>query len=427
MTVHPQAKTPTAGGYVAGAARGVTEAISKVRTEAPGWMGGALAGVQGALFSLALVLIPMWVIAASADGAQVSWGQATGIATRVWLTGFAVPWAVDGVPVTLVPLGIAALTALMLVQLSRRFASPTWTAGLAATASFAATVGVATSIAWAGADDVENRVTRAVLISCALAAPAVAWGLVRQRGAVLAWLGRVPSTVRVGVRMAVAMAAGTLLLSALTLVVSTISARHTVADAATSLGVDVAGGIALALLETLYAPTLVVWTVSWLSGAGYVLGGVISSSAEAPTATIPALPLLATLPHGAGGPLALSPLVIVALGAAVVVALRKRLTSGMGDVAAVGVALALFAFGFGAASRVSRGAIGPGTLAVVGPEPLIAAVMPALELGIGAVLAIALMGAVRAMRSGELTAGRFRTGPSPHRETPADTPGHPAE
>jgi len=390
-------------------------------------MGGALAGIQGALFSLALVLIPMWVIAASAEGAQVSWGQATGVATRVWLTGFAVPWAVDGIPVTLVPLGIAALTALMLVQLSRRFASPTWTAGVAATAAFAATVGLIVSIAWAGADDLGDRVTRAVLIAAALAAPSVAWGLVRQRGAVLAWLARVPAMVRVGVRMAVAMAAGTLLLSALTLMVSTISARHTVADAATSLGVDAAGGVALALLETLYAPTLVVWTVSWLSGAGYVLGGVISSSAEAPAATIPALPLLATLPHAAGGPLALSPLAIVALGAVVVVMLRKRLASGIGDLAAVGVALALFAFAFGAASRVSRGAIGPGTLAVVGPEPLIAAVMPALELGIGAVLMIALMGAVRAMRNGEPTADRFRTGPSPHRGTPADTPGHPAE
>ena len=427
MTAPGSASTQPPTGHIAVAARAVTQAVTRVRTEAPGWLGGALAGVQGALFSLALVLIPLWVIAASADGAQISWGQATGVAARVWLTGFAVPWAVDGVPVTLIPLGVAALAALMLVQLARRFASPTWTAGVAATVAFAATVGLTTSIAWAGADDLGHRVTRAVLVSCALAAPAVAWGLVRQRGAVLAWIGRVPTMVRVGVRMAVAMVAGTLLLAALTLVVSTVFARHAVADSATSLGVDAAGGIALAFLETLYAPTLVVWTVSWLSGAGYVLGDIIASSAAAPTATIPAIPLLATLPHAAGGPLALSPLVIAAIGALVVVALRKRLTSGIRGLPAVGIAIALVAVAIGAMSRVARGAIGPGTLAIVGPEPLIAALMPALELGVGAVLAVGLMGAVHSMRGSDPRAGRSRTGSSPHHGTPVDTPSHPAE
>jgi len=406
----------------------VNRAISRVRTESPGWLGGALAGVQGALFSLALVLIPLWVIAASADGAQVSWGQATGVAARVWLTGFAVPWAVAEVPVTLIPLGIAALTALMLVQLARRFASPTWTAGAAATVAFAGTVGLIASIAWAGADDAGSRVTRAVVVSCVVAAPAVAWGLVRQRGAVLAWLGRVPVMIRLGVRMSVAMVAGTVLLAALTLMASTVAGRHSLADAATSLGVDAAGGIALAFLETLYAPTLVVWVMSWLSGAGYVLGDVIASSAEAPTSTIPAVPLLATLPHAAGGILALSPLVIGLLGALVVVALRGRLTKGLRDLPSVGIAMATVAVTIGVMSRVARGAIGPGSLAVVGPEPLIAALMPALELGTGAVLAVALIEGVRAMRrTGDPKAGRSRTGSSPRRETPVDTPAHPAE
>ncbi len=426
MTVHPPAKPATATGHVAGAARAVTEAISKVRTEAPGWLGGALAGVQGAAFSLALVLVPMWVIAASAADAQISWGRATGVASRVWLTGFGVPWAVEGVPVTLVPLGISLLTFLMLVQLARRFASATWTAGVAAVVAFAVTVGLTTSIAWAGAGDLQGRMVRAVIVAIVIGAPAVAWGLLRQRGATLAWLVRIPAMVRAGVRLAVAMGSGTIALAALTLIVSTVAARHLIAETATSLGVDAAGGLALAFLETLYAPTLVVWTISWLSGAGYVLGGVISSSAEAATGTIPAVPLLATLPHASGGVLALSPLAIGVLGCVLTVILRKRIGRGVHALPAIGIAVTLVAVAVGLASRVARGAIGPGTLAVVGPQPLIAGLMIGLELALGAVLAVTLMGVLGLMRTTS-PESRSRTGPSQSLETAADTRDLPEE
>jgi hypothetical protein len=394
---------------VAGAARAVTEAVSRVRAEAPGWIGGALAGIQGALFSLALVLIPMWVIASSSSGSQISWGKATGLAARMWLMGFAVPWAVDGVPVTLIPLGIASLTFLMLMQLARRFASSTWTAGFAAVAAFAATVGVSSSLAWGGAADSQGRVVRATVVALALGTPAVAWGLLRQKGAALTWLKRVPEVIRTGVRLAVAMGSATVALAAITLVVSTLAARHLVANSATSLGVDAAGGVALAFLETLYAPTLVVWVVSWLSGAGYVLGGVISSSAEVPTSTIPAVPLLATLPHAAGGALAWSPIVI-----------------GVRALPAIGIGVVLVAVSVGVVSRVARGAIGPGTLAVVGPQPLIAAVMIGLELGLGALVAMTLM-AVAGMMRAPARESRPRSEPSPQRESPADTRVAPAE
>lgn len=426
MTVHPQAKPPTAAGHLAGAARAVSEGISRLRTEAPGWLGGALAGLQGALFSFALVFIPLWVIAASAADAHISWGQATGIAARVWLTGFGVPWAVDGVPVTLVPLGIASLTILMLVQLARRFASQTWTAGVAAVAAFAATIGLIASIAWAGADDAHHRVIRAVAVAVLLGAPSVSWGLLRQRGAALRWLTRVPEAVRLGVRLAVAMGAGVVLLAAGTLVVSAVMGRHAVAESATSLGVDAAGGVALAFLEALYAPTLVVWVVSWLTGAGYVLGGVISSSAEPPTGTLPAVPILATLPHASGGLLALSPLVIGIVGALIAAAMRKRLGTGLRALPTVGMSIALVSLAVGVVSRIARGAIGPGTLAVVGPQPVIAGAMIGLELGIGAVVAVALMAAVRLL-SAPTTESRPRSETSTNRESPVDTPAAPEE
>jgi hypothetical protein len=223
------------------------------------------------------------------------------------------------------------------------------------------------------------------------------------------------------------MLAALFLIASVTLVVSTVASRHLIADSATSLGVDTAGGVALAFLETLYAATLVVWIVSWFSGAGSVLGDVIASSAQAPTETIPALPLLATLPHASGGLLAMSPLMVGLVGLVLTVVLRRRLGHGVRAIASIGVALAVVAATVGIASRAARGAIGPGTLERVGPEPLIAAVMPALELGVGALLAVAVLSVPALLRAKRTTESQSRSVPLRNPGTPADTPASPEE
>ena len=405
----------------------VARMITYVRTQAPGWVGGALAGVQGALFSLALVLIPVWVIVASAADADVSWGSATGVATRVWLTGFAVPWAVQGVPISVIPLGIPALTSLMLAQLARRFASATWIAGLAATVAFVVTVGTVASIAWADADDAGGRVVRAALVATLVGAPSISWGILRQKGATLGWLGAVPSWLAAGVRLACAQGASVVVLASATLMVSTVAGRHTIADAATSLGVDTAGGLSLALLETLYAPTMVLWVVSWLSGAGYLLGGLVTSSAQPSADTVAALPLLGALPTASGGWLALTPVVIVALGAVVAVMLGRRLGVGRQSLYAVGCATAVVGAATAIGSRLATGSMGPGSLGVVGPHPVIAALMLAAELGAGALLVVAARGVAAVLVARSATAARPRSAQIPHRETPSRTAATTAE
>lgn len=398
-----------------------------VRTQAPGWVGGALAGVQGALFSLALVLIPVWVIVASAADADVSWGAATGVATRVWLTGFAVPWAVAGVPISVIPLGIPALTSLMLVQLARRFASATWVAGVAATAAFMITVGTAASLAWSDADDAGGRVARAVLVAGVVGAPSIAWGIVRQRGATLAWLAAVPAWIVAGIRLAFVQGAFVVILASVTMVVSTVAGRHTIAEAATSLGVDTMGGLSLALLETLYAPTLVVWVASWLSGAGFLLGGVLTSSAQPPADTVAAIPLLGALPTASGGWLAASPLVIVVLGVVAALALGRRLGAGRHSLYAAGLATGAVGVVTAIASRLATGSMGPGSLAVVGPDAAVSATLVAAELGLGALMVVAVRGAVAVLVARKATEARPRSAQIPHRETPDRTAESPAE
>lgn len=402
-------------------AHAVTESVARVRAAAPGWVGGALAGLQAALFSLALVLIPVWVASAAVADANVSWGQSSGTATRIWLLAFGVPWAVDGVTITLAPLGLSALTAIMLAQLARRFAAATWVAGFAAVAAFAATVGFATTLAWAGVDDTRSRMAGAVVWAVLLAIPAVAWGLLRQHGATMAWLARIPGTVRGGVRIGTAMTAGVVALGAIVLMVSTVASRHQFADAATGLGVDSAGGAALAFVETLYALTLVVWAVSWLTGAGFSLAGVDVSSAQPLPDTMPAVPLLWSLPHASGGWLAWSPVAVMVLGAIVVIAIRSRLGSGWRPLGTIGIGVVLAGSAIGVASGFAHGAMGPGVLASVGPQAVVAAVLAASELALGAVVAWALLRAFAHVARPTARAGLSRSGSPERPDTPVRT------
>jgi len=398
-------------------AHAVTDSVARVRSAAPGWVGGALAGLQAALFSLALVLIPVWVASAAVADPNLSWGQSSGAAARMWLLTFGVPWAVDGVAITLAPLGITALTGIMLAHLARRFAAATWVAGIATVAAFAATVGFATTLAWASADDTTSRMTGAVVWATLLAIPAVAWGLLRQRGATMTWLTRVPLPLRAGARIGTAMTAGVTMLAGLVLVISASTQRHQIGAAATGLGVDSAGGTALAFLETSYSLTLVVWVVSWLTGAGFSLSGIDVSSAQPLPDTLPSVPLVWSLPQASGGLIAWTPLLVMVLGAVVVVATRSRLGSGWQSLGGIGIGVALAGAAIGGASGLAHGAIGPGSLASVGPHAVVAAVLATAELGGGAVAAWALWRAVAFATTPRESLSR--SGSPTSRDTPA--------
>ncbi len=377
-------------------ARAATQAMTVVRTGAPGWLGGAAAGVQAALFSFALILIPLWVMAAGSEDA-VSWGASSGLAARFWLLGFGVPWAVDGTPISLVPLGIPAITALMLVQLARRFGSATVTAGVFTVIAFSGTLALVAAIAWHGVPDAGDRVWRAVLVSAVMATPATAWGLMRQRGMSLAWLDSVPTWLRAGVRLAVAMLAALVVLASLAAAVSTFQHRGVMAESATALNPDAASGVALAALEMLYAPTIVVWVAAWFSGAGYDLAGlhVAPGSDVLSSAPMP-LPLMGALPTWTSAGAA--PWLVVVLGAVCAYALRKRLGGGVWALAPVGVAAAIVTLVLAAAGRCAWGAMGPGLLASVGPSPWVFGALAAAELAGGAVAIAAALYGLRRLR-----------------------------
>jgi hypothetical protein len=142
-----------------------------------------------------------------------------------------------------------------------------------------------------------------------------------------------------------------------------------------------AGSTVVTLAELAYLPNIVVWVVSWLSGAGFALGhGSWISPAGADIGPLPSIPIFGLVPEGqvAGGYLWLVIPVVATFVAARLV--RSRLVAsvypqergrwmlagaaGMATVAGVAVFLLTLA---------TSGSVGPGRMADFGPTPWVTA------------------------------------------------------
>jgi hypothetical protein len=165
---------------------------------------------------------------------------------------------------------------------------------------------------------------------------------------------------------------------------------------------NVAGQAGLTLLCLVYAPNLAAWAAAYLVGPGFAVGtGTTVSAAKVSLGALPAVPVLAGLPDSAVA--GLGPLLLViplAGGMAagwLLVRRRLRLTSA-GDGAAPGwgellgsAALAGPVAGglLGLAGWLSGGPLGSGRLAVTGPTGWQVALVGAVEVALGTVLAAA--------------------------------------
>ena len=361
---------------------------------APGWLGGALAGAQAAALSLAVVLVPAWMIVAAAPPSQGAtspdWGGATSASARLWLLAFGVPWDVNGVTLTLVPLGLTALSVLMLVGLARRFASKTWMSWLCAVGTFAGLVAFVTTVTWAGAEDTSRRAFMAAVVATVLAAPSVALGIWRAHGATLAWVTRIPHVVRTGLRMALALVGMHVIVAALAGAAWVIAGRHTIADIATALDPDAAGGVALAAMQALFVPTVMVWMMAWTAGPGFDVGLAHYAPSEILAAPLPAVPLLGAMPSASGGLLVWAPFVVGIGAGALRVVMRQRMPQGWARVGVMVIALGLTGAVTAILGWAATGAIGPGSLSHAGVSPGEVAAMTMLVMGLGLAAADAL-------------------------------------
>lgn len=376
---------------------------------APRWVSGLLAGVQAAVLSLLVVVTPSLAayVATSADpaNAEVGWPRSVVVGAALWLMGHGGAVRVDGVAITIVPLGITALALFAAYASARRSAQPVRSAWFAGVGGYVAVVALVTVLAGAagplgaGGAALARVAVGGTLVACV----GLALGMVRPAGwrAVTrpVW-SRVPPLLRAGVRAGVLVTALLVCVAAAVVTMWAVSGRAAAGDVIAGLGLETFSGLLLAFAQLSFVPNLVLWAVGWLAGPGFAVGaGTVFSPAEVTSGPLPALPLLGALPTSGGGPLRWAPLVVVVAGGVAGWWLHRRLApttwrqpfaAAAGTAAVAGLSTALLV-------GLSGGAVGPGRLAVVGASALLVGAMVAGATLVGVLVVLAP--ADRAFRS----------------------------
>jgi len=212
----------------------------------------------------------------------------------------------------------------------------------------------------------------ALLGGLVLGLASAAWGAARGVGLVRACWSALPATAGRTV-VAGLCATGVLVVGGSFLVVAALATHAASAWADVgALGGGAVGACAVVALDMMLVPNAALAAVGYLSGPGFAVGGATTVSiGSVHSGPLPALPLLAAVPHSPAGVLVemlvLATIVGAGLAAAVVVArLGERLLRTMllalagGGVAGLAVA---------ALVAVAGGSAGPGRMSTVGASP----------------------------------------------------------
>jgi hypothetical protein len=155
------------------------------------------------------------------------------------------------------------------------------------------------------------------------------------------------------------------------------------------------GGLGLALLGVAFAPNAVVWAVSWFAGPGFAVGvGTSVSPLGVELGPVPTLPLLAALPGGGPPSWAVLALAVPVLAGAVAAGVVQRRGGAVpGRQAALDVALSVVLAGalLAVLAAVSGGPLGGEHLSSVGPSAWRVGSLAAVEMALGAGLALLVL------------------------------------
>ncbi len=350
---------------------------------------GGAAGLWAAAVGLAVVAVPVilaWVFAPHGATAP---GDAMRAGALAWLAAHRASVEVGGVVLSLVPLGLLVVPAVLLYRSGRWAGRVAVDALPAALATVAALVATYATVAAVLSSMVESRgatidPTSALLGAGGLALLAGGPGVVAGAGLREELLGRLPESVREVLRgaltgLVVLLGGGGLLLA-----VSMVWHAGRIAGVYGSLHPGAFGGFVLLVLSLLYLPTAVIWASSYAVGPGFAVGiGTTVAPAGVALGPVPAFPLLGALPGSGPGPAAslLSLLTPVVAGVLVGVLTVRRTDGSPGQLAgraaaAGGLAGALL----GVAAVLAVGSVGAVRMSELGPAPLQVGAIAALEL-----------------------------------------------
>lgn len=363
---------------------------------------------------MGIALVPLTILWATRFGLAIDWVVFWRAAADVWLLGNGVdltvhltpavvsalglPAAATPFPITIAPLGFALLAVLLGVRTGKR-AVEAGNRVIGVVASILAYGILAALITFSASGEVVRPAELpGILLPTAIFAAGVLvgagpWGV----GGSIRWrydaLSRSTHAVLEGaLRGGTAAAVAVIAVSAVVVAALIVVNYATIIGLYESMQADVMGGITLTLAQLALIPNLVIWAAAWFVGPGIAIGvGTSVSPVGTSLGSVPGLPILGALPHGTLALGFIGLLVPVLAGFAAGVLARhwpgrpsapeqttaQRVATGLVMGAVAGILLGLLAWW-------SSGAIGPGRLADVGPNPLLVGVLAAVEIGIGA-------------------------------------------
>ncbi|KQR02178.1 hypothetical protein ASF72_11145 [Arthrobacter sp. Leaf141] len=402
----------------------------------PLWLQGVLESVQAAVISALAVLAPIVAVWATAGFQNGQPDVLARLAGQSWLLVHGVPLKLVGVGqdaaatgasgiLSLVPLGLTLIPFLLAWRAGRRLARASYTDQLwqALLGSWAvySVFGAATAFVCRTPDVVIN-LWHAMLFPLIPFALGMIIGARREAGSwsrligvdAVDWISRTSQHSRwAGSYLASAAKAGVvgvlvaLSLSAVLLAVDLFIHWNLVVTVYEALDAGVVGGAALTIAQLGYLPNLVVFALSWTSGAGFAMG---AGSQVGPLATavgpLPSVPVLAAIPAG-GLEFGFVALMVPVLAGVLAgwwflregenhfdewlsIKIRARWFTASASTLVLGLlaglAAGLLAMG---AAFLARGSAGLGRLTDIGPDPLWTGVWVAAEVGIGVVIGYA--------------------------------------
>lgn len=285
------------------------------------------------------------------DDAGTSYQQVLEVSTQFWLLANGVPASLDGVRVSLVPLGLSAVIVVMVASAVSAIARKAVLSRGATSTGVRSNEDSGALAGSSGAFALRLAAWFAIpyLVILGLCTnllghpqstgPAILGGLLvggvvslLSAGRTLHWRatglsqGGWMSGVLAGV---LAAAAALVIVAAVVLGGSLLTHQRDVIGIHQQLAPGGFGGIMLALLQVMWIPNAVLWTMSWLLGAGFTAGaGTLFSPTASHPGQLPAIPMLGALPTGAhssalGLVWFLAAAVAGALGGAVAVRARR--------------------------------------------------------------------------------------------------------
>jgi Family of unknown function (DUF6350) len=391
----------------------VVEVAERVRREARRRRGGspstvivALGAAFGAAVAGLAVSAALVLVAWGADSrSTATTGAVLRAAVQAWLLAHHATLRLPVGEIGILPLGLLVLPAVLLLRSGTSLARALDLDDLATAAHATGALACAYSLVAvvltgvAGTGGVHVSPLQALFGSAVLAVLAGGAGVLRGVGLGQAAFRALPAHVRLVVRAA-GVAVGVLLAAGAVLAGSALAVDLSRATRlAHALTPGMVSGALLLVLCLCYAPNAAVWGAAYAVGPGFAVGvGTSVSPFGVRLGPVPAFPLAAALPDGAGPSPATWPFLAAPLLAGVLAGtfVSRRLRTGdygthPAGAAGLWAAVSGLAAGlvFALVAALSGGPLGSGRLAAVGPSPWRVGLAAGTEIGLAAGLTAA--------------------------------------